>query len=445
MSEAEKRRRFAYKQNRKKWILIQIIAMSVIFAIALGCFAAYYQLNKNYYINYSEEGTVDYKVSLKDNEFYDEEWQNGNKAYIADLINNVDAEFNYVIDVGSSAVDFDYKYSVEAKLLVIHKDSGKAVYSPVYVLTPEVSATANGKTGIKINDNVTIDYAKYNEIANSIIETYSLKNHESKLVVTMNVDVLGKSADFADDFKNAYSVSLNIPLAVNTVAMNQSASVQTTENTILASIGSINKNVFKIISIVATILDVLALGGFIAFIYLTRNEDINYTIKLKRLVSSYRSYIQQLENDFNTDGYQILSIKTFNEMLGIRDTIQSPILMNENEDKTMTKFYIPTNTDLVYIYELKVENYDELYNITPVEEEEADSVESDVDADETVLDEDVIVSVENDTEESVEETVEDSSGDDTDEQSGSEDGQNEPEEKEDGQELVTSDTEDPEK
>jgi hypothetical protein len=178
--------------------------------------------------------------------------------------------------------------------------------------------------------------------------------------------------------------------------MTQSASVATNDSKILASSGTISKNVFKVIAIVAAILEVLVLGGFIAFIFLTRNEDINYTIKLKKLVASYRSYIQQLENDFATDGYQILVIKTFNEMLGIRDTIQSPILMRENEDKTMTRFYIPTTTNLVYIYELKVENYDEIYNSAPVDDEDVDLIDTE---DVITLDEEVIVSVDNNTDE----------------------------------------------
>ena len=69
--------------------------------------------------------------------------------------------------------------------------------------------------------------------------------------------------------------------------------------------------------------------------------------------------------------------KTFNEMLGIRDTIQSPILMSENRDETMTKFLIPTNTKILYTFIIKVENYDEIYSRVfeePVVEEPVEEV-----------------------------------------------------------------------
>ena len=104
------------------------------------------------------------------------------------------------------------------------------------------------------------------------------------------------------------------------------------------------------------------LAFFIFYVYSTRNEDINYSIKVNKLYNSYRSYIQKLANGFDDNGYQILQLGSFIDMLTIRDTIMSPILMSENEDQTMTRFLIPTDTKVLYVYEIKVENYDELYN-----------------------------------------------------------------------------------
>ena len=98
---------------------------------------------------------------------------------------------------------------------------------------------------------------------------------------------------------------------------------------------------------------------------MTRNHDINYEIKIKRLVAAYKSYIQKILTEFNFDGYQVLKIETFNEMLDIRDTVNLPILMSENIDKTCTTFMIPTNNNLLYMHEIKVEDYDEIYGDKP--------------------------------------------------------------------------------
>ena len=86
------------------------------------------------------------------------------------------------------------------------------------------------------------------------------------------------------------------------------------------------------------------------------------------LHDSYKSYIQRILNEIDTDGYQLLYVDAFKDMLEIRDTIGAPILMNENEDKTRTRFFIITNTNILYMFEIKVENYDEIYGINKSEE-----------------------------------------------------------------------------
>jgi hypothetical protein len=35
--------------------------------------------------------------------------------------------------------------------------------------------------------------------------------------------------------------------------------------------------------------------------------------------------------------------------------------MTENRDKTMSRFFIPTANQLLYVFEIKVDNYDEIY------------------------------------------------------------------------------------
>jgi hypothetical protein len=85
---------------------------------------------------------------------------------------------------------------------------------------------------------------------------------------------------------------------------------------------------------------------------------------VKRLVASYRSFIQEITTPFHTEGYQLVYIKTFNEMLEVRDTIGSPLLMHANEDGTATSFVIPTNTGLLYVFEIRVEDYDDIYGIS---------------------------------------------------------------------------------
>lgn len=114
---------------------------------------------------------------------------------------------------------------------------------------------------------------------------------------------------------------------------------------------------FKTTAIVLGVVDVIAILLLVAFIYFTRTPDITYTARVKKILSQYKSYIQRINNLFETHGYQIVMVDTFEEMLEIRDTIQAPILMYENADKTCAKFMIPTDSKLLYVYRIEIEGY----------------------------------------------------------------------------------------
>ena len=75
---------------------------------------------------------------------------------------------------------------------------------------------------------------------------------------------------------------------------------------------------------------------------------------MKKKLNRYNSYIQQIKSNFNFEGYQILKVNTFEDMLEIRDTVKQPILMKENDNKTGAYFIIPTNTKILYVFRIKV-------------------------------------------------------------------------------------------
>lgn len=127
----------------------------------------------------------------------------------------------------------------------------------------------------------------------------------------------------------------------------------------IACTRGLGSEAFKTTAIVLSVVDVLMILFLVAFICLTRTPDITYTARVKKIQSQYKSYIQKINNLFQTHGYQIIQVDTFEEMLEIRDTIQAPILMHENEDKTCAKFMIPTDSKLLYLYEIKVDGYEE--------------------------------------------------------------------------------------
>ena len=68
MSEKEKKKRDLYRKNREKLIWFQSILIIILTIAILISFIVSIQLKKKYYVHYTERGSIDYNVFLKENE-----------------------------------------------------------------------------------------------------------------------------------------------------------------------------------------------------------------------------------------------------------------------------------------------------------------------------------------------------------------------------------------
>jgi len=361
MSEREILNRQQYKKNRKKWILIQAVALIVVAVIALGCFLTYNRLDRTYYIEYTESSEIDYKVVYQQNEYFDDLVRGEAQTYIAHLIDHITADFQYQMNMDASNVSLDYSYNVLAQLVVEDEYTGKPYYTVEEALLPCTQKAIANSNEVEIQEQVTIDFPKFNQVASDFMTAYDLKNATATLIITLRVQMLSTCDQFEKCNENTYFTDVRIPLNELTMDINCTTSAPETESKVLAYQNTMNQKVFLIIGYVTAVLALLQALGLIVYMHLSRNEDVTYTVKVQRMLNSYSFYIQRMEGDFNDEGYQIIKIKSFNELLGIRDTLQSPILMTENRDQTMSRFLIPTDSKMLYVFEIKVDNYDELY------------------------------------------------------------------------------------
>lgn len=360
MSENEKKRRASYKKNRDKVIFVQtVIVVILTLAVLISAIVAF-NLNREYYVNYTEGGSIDYNVFLKENEFYEENYLGQGQSYVASLIDNIIADFNYRIKMDADDVNYRYSYKITSRLEIIDNMSKNAIFNPEYVLVEANNKIQQSDDTLQINEIVVINYDEYNDIANRFLETYALaKDATSNIVVTLDVEVFSDCNALSGSSMDNYTSELRIPLTTKTVNIKMTSTVPDDETNMMICTRGAGSEVFKTTAIVLGIVDILMIILLVAFIYLTRTDDITYTARVKKIVTQYKSYIQKIKNIFDTSSYQVVYIDTFDELLEIRDTIQAPILMHENEDKTCAKFIIPTDNKLLYIFEIKIDGYEE--------------------------------------------------------------------------------------
>ncbi|MBQ3116009.1 MAG: hypothetical protein IJC07_03165 [Clostridia bacterium] len=381
MSESEKKKRLEYRKRRKTRIAIQVV-VAIMFIVAFIPLALISREKaKDVEIGYTETGTVDYKVYLKQNDFYEEEFLGKDKEYVASLIDDIVIDFDYKFaldkdSLNNDRVDLSNKmysvtYQLYGELIISKEQTGNAMFTKKYPLVDEYTVHTIVDQPTKISHTATIDYAEYNSLANAFINTYNLENQgvESTLKLFMSAKVGGICEGTVSHFE-----TLSIPLTEETVDINFTSSVPTNNNKILVCDKG-DGQPFGYLSLISLGLGIIVLLVMGIYAVLTRNYDIEYDIKVKRLVVQYKSYVQKIKNNFCADGYQVLKVGTFKEMLDIRDTTQSPILMHENQDRTMTQFMIPTQNSLLYLFEIKVEDYDEIYGFSGAVNKEVTATE----------------------------------------------------------------------
>ncbi|MBR4231246.1 MAG: hypothetical protein IKR74_03715 [Bacilli bacterium] len=343
------------EQAKRKKHIIEYACLVVFYAIlALAFLFLHSYTNKEVYIKYNETSDIDYKVYLKENDFFKEKFLGPNRSYIASLIDYIDTTFNYKISLQDENADFKYSYFIESEINVKEKNGTSSLYNYKETIINEIVRYSEKKSDAYINEKVRINYNKYNDLIKSFLSTYNLDNTNSTLTVRMYVNILGSCEDL-DNKSNESVMSIEIPLTTKTMNIEMSNDLIETEDNIMAcSNNNFKTIVFLFFGILMSAFTTIIIIILIRYIVKTRTAEDIYHKELKKILNNYHSYIQKINNQFNLSMYQKLKVDTFSDMLEIRDTLQQPILMVENSSKDGVYFIIPSNTKILYTYCLKV-------------------------------------------------------------------------------------------
>ena len=263
-----------FKINRKINICTWIAALILILIISCVFLAIYMNRNRPQHLQYREDGNIDYKVLVKENQYFSDGYLEEDKQYIATLIDKIDANFIYNFNV-SEDIEYTYTYKIVVYVNVIENDTNKEIYSFSENLLEPVNAQS--KNELKIDENIQIDYNKYNNLITDFVNTYKLKNVTSEASVRMIVEIQGNNPEFTKDIS---TVSMGIPLTTSTVPIDINADLP--NKTI--EIESIYKNnkAFLYLSIAFIIVDLVMFILLLIYIRKSESEEDKYKIKLKK-------------------------------------------------------------------------------------------------------------------------------------------------------------------
>lgn len=346
------------KPNRKKITKTLFISLFLL-VILLLVFSKTFEFRRKYVLKYKETSNLDYNVYLKENNYYESRYLPKNKKYISSLIDNIETKFHYNF-TSERNIDMQYDYYIDATLEVDDTE-GESLYQKQYSLLGRKSSKING-TNFNVDESVSINYDKYNTIAQNFIKEYGV-SATAKLVVKLHVNIIGEHSEFSKKLTDNGVVKLEIPLmnSLSTVQFNYDLSNR--DDALLEY--SRTKVTNPVLFVVLALLILTDLGiifyGLYLFIF-EKDPVVLYRDKYTKIQKEYDRYIsetiehQSLNSLLSNKNQKVVFIKLFEDMLDIRDTIKMPILFFEEIPDHEAVFYILTD-DVIYIYILSADSF----------------------------------------------------------------------------------------
>jgi len=358
--------------KRRNKIISYSCLIAIIFILSLSCFFMFISKSRSYNVTYDEKSDIDYRVYLNDNNFYEKGYLNEDSKYIASLIKYINANLKYELTMDKDDVDFTYKYRIDAIVTVKENSSDtKTIFTKTVPILEEKTKSISGSS-LSIKEDVKIDYNEYNDLIKNFNSVYDLEDMVSTLTINMYVDVVGSCDEFTSDSNDTSVISLSIPLTTKTVEIDIKDNLINNDNKILLCNNSNLLGIFiLLLCLVLLILGMYLTYDLLKYIVTTRSAWTIYEINLRKILNNYHSYIQKVSNKMEVSDVlglkvnrkstykdcQFYKLENFTDMLEIRDSINAPIIMFENEHNTATYFMILNVVNkAVYIYTLRVDD-----------------------------------------------------------------------------------------
>ena len=309
-----------------------------------------FKFNQEEYIDYTETTNLDYRVYLKENDFYEEKYLDKGMLYVASLIDHIDIDFLYNFNI-TEKVDLDFKYNITGVLSITDND-GKNVYlTKDYTLLEDKAFKMNGEQDHTIKENITIDYGAYNKLANSFKATYGLDT-SSKLTIYLNVDKTSHD-DTIKDVEKANNMLIEIPLSQRSVSISMDyKDINRNSSLVKKSSVTVNSALFVVIAVILILVSFFGLFKLLKLLGLMSNKKSPYDKFIAKMMRQYDRLIVVHYTCPDLSNYNVIKIKEFNELLDMRDNLKVPIMYYNVTDHQKSYFYIVNNNDL-YLLVLK--------------------------------------------------------------------------------------------
>ena len=302
-------------------------------------------------IEYSEKNNINYKVYLKKNNFFEDEYLGMNKTYIANLIDHIDINFKYNFDL-TEKVSGNYSYYIEGIISANKANGGVGNYwTKEYKLSEKKDIKYTDIEKLEINTDISIDYQQYNDILNSFKQEYGLSmdgNLKVQLVIENNIT----NEKIKRVIMKESSAEVNVPLTSLTIEVPIQANGSSNDGVLIDEKYYDNSLIYQILEISSYILFGMSGLCILYMVILEVKSENTYNKKLRKLLKVYDGILVEVANLPNLEKYDVIAVKKFEELIDAHSEIRKPI--NFNQKMNGVTFLLIDN-GIAWVYTLKRE------------------------------------------------------------------------------------------
>lgn len=302
-------------------------------------------------VDYSENGNIDYKIYLKDNNYYNTTYLEKGMQYVAGLIKTVNVRFDYQIH-STKNIDIDANYSVIADLQITERnDSSKLLFSKKDKLIDNKKIKVNDNN-LTINEEFDIDYDKYNGLANSYKRDYGLVV-SSNLVLTFEINANGTYNKTQSVMDKSNQMQMVIPLLEQTVDISMDTNEIKDSGRVIDTNNKfkVENLLFFVLFIVTSLIALINFLLSIYFIYKYSKKDI-YRSKVNKLLRDYDRIIVNGKISIDEKKYtNKIQPDSFEDMVDAAQTLGVPIYYYEAIENEKC-FFVIVKDDTLYKYRI---------------------------------------------------------------------------------------------
>lgn len=334
----------------KNWLFYMLIPTLIMLGLTVLVLKGSMYTKEESIIGYNEVGNIDYKVFLKENNYYQEQYLGKDMQYVASIIKDIVPTFTYEMH-SEEEMEYTYNYKVSADLIISDpNDNNKVLYKRPSLLVKDTKEKVTGGS-FRVDQEVSINYDEYNNYVNAFKKEYALSVN-SKLVLTFNIDVTGKSPLLKEDFKKSSKLVIAIPMSEQTINIGIDTSDINNSGTLERNyMSQIKKPVALVLGIIVGLLS-LALLYIVIYNFLTnRSKTDVYKATIKSILREYdRAIVSSKTADtIDESKYNVIEVPRIEELLDAHDSTGKPILYNEDTENDISTFIIVSD-EILYKY-----------------------------------------------------------------------------------------------